>query len=78
MTRWRLLSREPPPAVLALGEFVMVDGRSGVLVPSPPSGEEGFLAVWFGDTAGEDPVVNLVPPDRVYRWDRHQGPTYYH
>ena len=56
----------------------MVDGRSGVLVPSPPSGEEGFLAVWFGDTAGEDPVVNLVPPDRVYRWDRHQGPTYYH
>ena len=37
-----------------------------------------LLAVWFGQTVGEDPVVELVLPDRVYRWDGYHGPVYYH
>jgi len=67
---------EPSLATLSLGEFVLVEGRSGVLVPSPPSEER--LAVWFGQAVGDDPVVELVTPDRLYRWDGNQGPTYYH
>ena len=67
---------ESPP-VVSFGEFVIVEGRSGVVVPTqPPEAER--LAVWFGETEDDNPVVCLVLPERIYRWDGRQGPTYYH
>jgi hypothetical protein len=73
---WPVKQTQSEAPVLSLGEFVVVEGRSGVLVPSPPS-EERF-AVWFGATVGDEPAVELVDADRVFRWDGHQGPVYYH
>jgi hypothetical protein len=77
MWPWSRKSQAPSRPVLSLGEVVIVEGRSGVLVPTPAS-KELLLSVWFGETVGEDPVVELVLPDRVYRWDGDQGPVYYH
>ena len=67
-----------PTKPVTLGEFVVVsDGRSGVLVaPRPKVGE---LAIWFGDTLGDSPVVEIFEPEHVWRWDgQTDAPVYYH
>jgi hypothetical protein len=78
--------------VVALGEFVMVeDGRCGVLVP-PPSrdvllvaspgqtvdDDDAVVAVWFGEIAGDEPVVELVLWSAVRRPESTDVPLYYH